>query len=250
MTITTRKVVVAGVLSAISILLGFTYLGFLPWLSAASLTIMHVPVIVGAILEGPLVGLLVGLVFGVSSLVQATIAPRTAGDVLFTNALVSILPRLFIGPAAWLVYRALKAVQERQALIIAAMAGGFTNLVLLVVLRDVHRSPEVSLDNLTPWALIAAGLLISALFEAWLVSRILQGDKEPVTLTIASVAGSLTNTVLVLAMIGLLWPELRPLIPAAAVFNGLPEAVVAAIITVAVITAWKGVETGRKGSTV
>jgi uncharacterized membrane protein len=250
MNITTRKVVVAGVLSAISILLSVTLLGFIPWLSAASLTIMHVPVIVGAILEGPLVGFLVGLVFGVSSLVQAAVAPRTPGDVLFTNPLVSVLPRLFIGPVAWLVYKVLKAAQERQALIVASLAGGFANLVLLLVLLAVHRAEEISLDSSAPWVLIAVALVLSALLQAWLVSKILHGDKEPVTLTVASVAGSLTNTVLVLGMLGLLRKLPWAIMPPIVLFNALPEAIAAAIITVAVVLAWKRIEIGRKGSTV
>jgi len=53
----TRKIVVTGVLGAIAILLGLTHWGFIPWFGwDVSLTIMHVPVIIGAILEGPVVG--------------------------------------------------------------------------------------------------------------------------------------------------------------------------------------------------
>ncbi|MDY6868152.1 MAG: ECF transporter S component, partial [Chloroflexota bacterium] len=59
----TRRIVIAGVMSAISIFLGITHLGFIPWFSGASLTIMQVPVIIGAVLEGPLVGLIIGLFF-------------------------------------------------------------------------------------------------------------------------------------------------------------------------------------------
>jgi uncharacterized membrane protein len=63
------------------------------------------------------------------------------------------------------------------------------------------------------------------------------------------VAGSLTNTVLVLGMIGLLgkapWGVLLPLVPA----NGLPEAVASAIITLVVVAAWKRIAIGnRRGS--
>jgi len=104
----TRRIVITGVLSAISIFLGMTRLGFIPWISGASLTIMQVPVIIGAILEGPVVGMVIGLVFGVFSLIQAAVAPTGPTDVWFTNPLLSILPRLFIGPMAWLVYSGLR----------------------------------------------------------------------------------------------------------------------------------------------
>ncbi|MDT8381028.1 MAG: ECF transporter S component [Brevefilum sp.] len=174
----TRKIVITGVLSAISIFLGMTRLGFIPWVSGASLTIMQVPVIIGAVLEGPIVGFVIGLVFGVFSLIQAAVAPTGPADVWFTNPLLSILPRLFIGPVAWLIYRGLKRWEIP--------------------------------------ALIAAG-----------------------------VGGSLTNTVLVLGMVGVLklvpWAAIPPIILA----NGAPESIVSAVLVVAVVGIWKQI--GKKG---
>jgi len=67
----TRKIVITGVLGAIAVLLGLTRLGFIPWISGASLTIMHIPAIIGAILEGPIVGLGIGLIFGIFSEIKA-----------------------------------------------------------------------------------------------------------------------------------------------------------------------------------
>jgi len=211
---------------------------------------MTVPVIVGAVLEGPWVGLAIGFIVGASSLVQAAIAPRGAGDVIFTNPLISIAPRLFIGPVAWLVYRTLKASEGRLALRVAAAAGSIINIIVLSVILGLHLHMPQALERPAAWALLVAAAIASAVLEAWLVHRILTGDKEPVTLTIVGMAGSLTNTILVLGAIGLLriapWAAILPI----AVFNGLPEALVAAIITVAVVAAWKRIETGRKGSTV
>ena len=108
----TRKIVIAGVMSAIAIFLGATRLGFIPWFTGTSITIMAIPVIIGAVLEGPVVGMATGLLFGLFSLLQAAIAPTGPGDVIFTNPLISILPRLFIGPVAWLVYKALKTLSS------------------------------------------------------------------------------------------------------------------------------------------
>ena len=93
----TRKIVVAGVMSAIAILLGATHWGFIPWFGGVSITIMHLPVIIGAVLEGPIVGLIIGFLFGLFSLIQGAIAPTGPADVWFVNPLLSILPRLFIG---------------------------------------------------------------------------------------------------------------------------------------------------------
>jgi uncharacterized membrane protein len=185
---TTRKIAVAGAMSAIAILLGATRWGFLPWFGAASITIMHVPVIIGAVLEGPIVGLGIGFLFGLFSLIQAAIAPIGPADVWFVNPLLSILPRLFIGPLAWLAYRASVRV------------------------------------------------------------RALEKVNQILALVVAGVVGSLTNTALVLGMIGVLghlpWAALPPI----AAVNGIPEAGVAAIITLAVVATWKGIRRGRKGA--
>jgi uncharacterized membrane protein len=175
----TRKIVITGVLSAISIFLGITRLGFIPWVTGASLTIMHVPVIIGAVLEGPVVGLVIGLIFGLFSLVQAAVAPTGPADVWFTNPLLSVLPRLFIGPISWVVYQGLKR---------------------------------------------------------W---------KIPALIT-AGIAGSLTNTLLVLGMIGLLGFLPWAAIPVIILGNGLPEAGAAAILVVAVASIWQQIERQSK----
>src|SRR5512143_3238585 len=92
--LSTRRIVITGVLAAVAILLGITRLGFIPVPNVSgNATIMHVPAIIGGVLEGPLVGLLVGGIFGLFSWLQAT-------SPLFANPLVSVLPRLFIGVTA------------------------------------------------------------------------------------------------------------------------------------------------------
>jgi uncharacterized membrane protein len=177
-----RKIVIASVMGALAVFLGWTHLGFIPWVAGAALTIMHVPVIIGAVLEGPVVGTAIGLIFGLFSLLQAALAPTGPVDVWFQNPVISVLPRLFIGVVAWLGYKALKKVNE------------------------------------------------------------------PLALAVAGILGTLTNTVLVLGAIGLFkhlpWSALPPI----AIANGLPEAVLAAILTVAVVVAWKQIETGARKS--
>ena len=94
----------------------------------------RIPAIIAAILEGPLSGAIVGLVFGIFSMVQAAVAPSGPTDVWFTNPLLAILPRLCIGPAAWAIYQLLKR-WKTVGLIAAGAVGSFTNtgLVLLVI---------------------------------------------------------------------------------------------------------------------
>jgi uncharacterized membrane protein len=175
----TRKIAITGVLGAISIVLGLTRLGFIPWFSGASLTVMHIPVIIGAVLEGPIVGAAIGLIFGLFSMLQAAIAPTGPADVWFTNPLLAVAPRLFIGPVAYFVWKALSRWQVP--------------------------------------ALITAGI-----------------------------AGSLTNTVLVLGVIGLLGFLPWAILPGIVVANGLPEAGASALLTLAVVAAWRRIRIGKK----
>jgi uncharacterized membrane protein len=191
----TRTIVIAGVLSAISILLAVTPIGYFISIAGVSATTIHIPVIIGAILEGPVVGALIGLVFGVTSLIRSVVAPNGPIDPLFVNPLLSVLPRLFIGPVAWLVWRSLK------------------------------RWPAVGL--------VAAGA-----------------------------AGSITNTVLVLFMLGLFLPENFKLaenfiitsatkwgfLAGIATTSGVLEMIVSAVIVLAVLSIWFQLDTGRKGS--
>lgn len=101
-----RQITMIGMLSGISIFLGLTGLGFIP-IPPIRATIMHIPVIVGAILEGPIVGATVGLIFGLFSMYQAFTAPLPT-SFIFWNPLIALLPRILIGIVAYYTYNLLK----------------------------------------------------------------------------------------------------------------------------------------------
>src|SRR5919199_1648579 len=110
-----RRIVIAGVLSAVAIFLGATRLGFIPVPTPAqNATIMHIPAIIGGILEGWPVGAAIGTIFGIFSFVQATIP-------LFKDPLVAILPRIFIGITPYFVYRGLRGLNRTAGCIVAAL---------------------------------------------------------------------------------------------------------------------------------
>ena len=98
-----RRMAIIGLLSAISIMLSMTPLGFIP-IGPTNATIMHIPVIIGAIIEGPVVGITVGFIFGATSLLKALTMP-TITSFAFVNPLVSVLPRMLIGIVAYYVYK-------------------------------------------------------------------------------------------------------------------------------------------------
>ena len=134
----TRRLVITAVLIAVSIVLSIPLnlgplraLGFISF-GTISITILVVPTIIGAILEGWVVGLIVGGAFGLFSMFLATQQPAGSPDALFADPLISVVPRLFIGPVAWLVYRGLKSASENVRLIGASVAGTLTNTILVI----------------------------------------------------------------------------------------------------------------------
>jgi uncharacterized membrane protein len=124
----TRQLTMIGMLSAISIVLGATGYGFIP-LPMAKATILHIPVIIGAVLEGPIVGAMIGLLFGVFSLIQNYVAPSSALFFAFQNPLVSVLPRIFIGIVAYYTYKYMFGKKEIIKVGAAALIGTLTNTV-------------------------------------------------------------------------------------------------------------------------
>jgi uncharacterized membrane protein len=164
----TRKIVITGIMSAIAIFLGATPFGFLPWFGF-SLTIVQIPVILGAVLEGPWVGFFIGLIFGLTSLIKASVAPNTPGDVIFTNPLISVLPRLFIGPVAWLVWNQLKRWPP-IGLFLAGISGSLTNTILVLgviaIFATSGAAEVVKVVGPSPWVLFGGIIVTSGLIEA------------------------------------------------------------------------------------
>ena len=123
----TRQIAVVGMLSAVSIILGASGYGFIP-LPTIKLTIMHIPVIIGAIVEGPLVGAMIGLIFGLFSIFQNITAPALLSFALI-NPLVSVLPRILIGITSFYAYKLTPGKFEALKIGVGAAVGSLTNTI-------------------------------------------------------------------------------------------------------------------------
>lgn len=127
-----RRIAAAGVLSAFAILLSLIpSLGYIP-IGPITITTMHIPVIIAALLEGPFIGAVVGLIFGLSSLyTAATIFAGLPTAVFFLNPLVSVLPRILIGVAAYYAFAGIKKILKNKsvAIVVGALAGTLTNTI-------------------------------------------------------------------------------------------------------------------------
>jgi uncharacterized membrane protein len=72
----TLRLVQLALFSAIIVIMAFVpYLGYIP-LGFMNATIIHVPVILGALFLGPKLGAILGFVFGLTSLINNTLNPN------------------------------------------------------------------------------------------------------------------------------------------------------------------------------
>lgn len=136
---TIRRMVITAMMAAITALFVFTPVGMIPLpppLPAVTLT--HIPVIVAALAEGPLVGVSTGLFFGLFSLIRAWNDPNAAISLtqFFRDPLVSVVPRLIIPLTAFAVYALWRKLFKKRGTAdkvgagLAAAVGALTNTVL------------------------------------------------------------------------------------------------------------------------
>jgi uncharacterized membrane protein len=131
----TFRLVLRAVLLAIIIVQSMVpWLGFIP-LGFISLTIIHITVIVAAVVLGVKDGMLIGLFWGIATMIRAYAMPTTPFDTLvFTNPIISVVPRVLVGLVAgavfyWL-YKKNHAIVLSSA--VAAVLGSLTNTVLVL----------------------------------------------------------------------------------------------------------------------
>lgn len=158
-----RRITVAGLLGAMTVVLAVSPIGRIPvpW-TGVNATTMHLPAIIGGILEGPAVGMAVGLIFGLFSF-------ATSGG-FFTDPLVSILPRLLIGLAAYWTFKATRRAEwaavagtAANTLAVLGMMGlrGYLPWKALSVIAITHGIPEIIL------AAVVVGLFYRKVREAF-----------------------------------------------------------------------------------
>ncbi|MBR3841221.1 MAG: ECF transporter S component [Erysipelotrichales bacterium] len=137
------RMVVVSFFVAIELVLMVTPLGYVP-IGVVRATTLHIPVILAGIILGSKAGALVGLVFGLSSLLTNTFTPSPASFLFspFYNGgnigslIISILPRILIGVSSAYVYNYLKSrknILSKTAVPISALVGSFTNTILVLL---------------------------------------------------------------------------------------------------------------------
>ena len=172
-----RQMVIAAMLSAIVAVLTFTPIGMIPLPPPLpSATTVHIPVLLAALVEGPVVGLIVGAVFGVCSLVRAWETGVAGLTLFFRDPRISVLPRLLVPLIAfgawWLWRKCVKnnRVADHIGAAVASVIGTIANTVLCLGLIVVFYGADLTeMIN----AMISSGDAAAAYLNnagAWLVA--------------------------------------------------------------------------------
>lgn len=240
MKLKTKNLTTVGILGAIVIMLGLTPLGFIP-LGVLTITSLHIPVIIAGILEGPVVGGLVGLIFGFFSLFNAMTRP-TPISFVFYNPLISIMPRILIGVVTGLVYRALKDKDNNKLRL-------FMNIfwtIVVIILGYVTVKSFIENVDLVNKVFSIIFLLIACV----MLYLSIKNKKANFAIAVSSFMGTLTNSGLVLGLIYIFYAQkyaqaigISPDFAAKTIFsafitNAIPEAIVAILVASAVVTSF------------
>lgn len=118
-----------------SMIIVMTYVPNLGYITTGifSITIIHIPVIIGSILVGPLGGLVLGATWGITSWHYATTL-GTAEAAIFVNPLVSIAPRILVGLIISYSSLGLKRLipVEFARNVVVSILGALSNTVLVL----------------------------------------------------------------------------------------------------------------------
>lgn len=182
----TTLLVLNALFVALVLLLGLTPIGIIP-LGTINVTILHIPVIIGALFLGWKSGLLLGLVFGVCSLMSAyglTLTPPSGLAAALGAAkpgflvLMCLIPRLLVPITAYFMNRLLGRlhVKKTLSLSLSAMTGSLTNSIFYLGLMaifyrlsglDLNRLMSAfGIERLNLWSLIGVIFTGAGILEA------------------------------------------------------------------------------------
>ena len=131
----TRTLTLTAILIAITLLFGFTPIGYIQTPFGIVITLMCLPVIIGTLTLGWKAGLALAALFAVTSI--AKIPSDVFGPTLLAADPVLlmvniIVPRLLIPLVVALVYRVMHTKRELLNIGVAGVAGSLTNMVLFL----------------------------------------------------------------------------------------------------------------------
>ena len=257
------ELVLTALFTAIIIVMAFTPLGYIP-LVVINATIIHIPVILGALFLGPKKGAFLGFVFGFTSLINNTFrdatpsafvfSPILAANVvgvsgIFKSLYICFIPRILVGIVPYFVYllirKLLKSEQKLWRIIVNAVVSILLAISLNAFLNRLLADKLADKANAS-LIFIGAGAIVGILLFITLTMLERKKSAANAALAYAGLSGAFTNTLLVMSGIFILYKDayaqtlgiageaVFDVIMGIITFNGIVEAMVAAIIVAGV----------------
>ena len=254
----TYELVLTALFTAIIIIMAFTPLGYLP-LVVINATIIHIPVILGALFLGPKKGAFLGFTFGFTSFINNTFkavtpsafvfSPVLAANVvgvsgIFKSLYICFIPRILVGVIPYFVYilvrKLLKDGQKVWGTVINLAASVLLSVSLIIFLKRMLQ--DKADENMCMTISMAVGIAAGVLLFVVLTIAGRRKASTNIALAYAGLTGAFTNTLFVMSGIFILYKDAYAQalgIAGEAVcdtimgfisFNGVIEAVVAAVI--------------------
>lgn len=255
----TLQLVLTSLFTAIIIIMAFTPLGYIP-LVVINATIIHIPVILGALFCGPKKGAFLGFVFGLTSLIKNTIMPTslsafvfspilaastigTAG--IFKSLFICFVPRILVGILPYYVYIVVrKALASEKKILWATILNAAVSIMLCFGVNAFCN--KMLAETLSEIAILAISLVITVVVFGIVEFTFVKKDAKVLPFVYAGISGAFVNTLLVMGGIFVLYKDayakalsidanaVLGVIGGVISFNGVIEAIVAAIIVYAI----------------
>lgn len=173
-----RTITIHSMFIALIALMGFIpFLGFLPIGAGVSITLIHIPVLLGATLLSTKSSTIFGLTFGLVSLFVVLTNPAPLPtDLFFLNPMISIFPRILFGLLAGLILSYAKQLNPRIkwfAISIGSFLATVGHTILVLTMLWLFESAAFidsfgSLFNLI-WFILSLNGFLEAILAAFVI---------------------------------------------------------------------------------
>ncbi len=250
----TYELVLTALFTAIIIIMAFTPLGYIP-LVVINATVIHIPVILGALFLGPKKGAFLGLVFGLTSFINNTFKAATASAFVFSPVLaanvigisgvfksmyICFVPRILVGIIPYFVYILIRNLLKSEQKVWRVVINAVVSVILGISVRAFISN--LAKDSTAGMIATTAGLVVGIVLFVLLTVVIRKKASATVALAYAGMTGAFTNTLFVMSGIFILYKDayaqalgiagdaVIDVIMGVVSFNGIVEATVAAIL--------------------
>jgi uncharacterized membrane protein len=240
----TQELILVSLFSSIILMLSLIpNIGLIVVFGGVSLTIIHIPVLIGAMTFKRVSNVLIlGFVFGLGSLLAALMRGSTPIDLAFVNPLISVVPRILFAAAAFYMFKWSKFLQTKMNYI-----GQFILLAIILFFMSLGLQQylvEIEVANTLITTFIVFTLYILVIFFMYTQTR---NKRAFMFIPTTALLSTLLHTVFVLSFLVIVRPALFnftfnqavDVIYGIMITNGLLEAALAVLVVTPIVFALK-----------